>query len=88
MKYPWEEKPEITLQDYIFFMDTHVRVCVSINGEVRGSFAVIDDGTDLNAETVMPDGMPLVFKITGHPRTIDPIMTATDLVSYVLRHYK
>lgn len=83
--YPWEQKPRL---DYIRFMDTHVRVSVTINGELKGRFAILDDGTSMNVETVMPDGTPLVFRMEGHPRTTDPIMTATDLVSYVLTNYK
>lgn len=83
--FPWEQKPEF---DYIRFMDSHIRVSVSINGHPKGSFAILDEGTDLNVETVMPDGTPLVLKVEGHPRTTDPIMTAVDLVSYVLTNYK
>jgi hypothetical protein len=81
--FPWE-KPKF---DYVAFMDTHVRVCVSVNGEPKGSFAILDDGTKMDVETVMPDGAPLIFKISGHPRTTDPVMTPTELVNYVLTNY-
>jgi hypothetical protein len=86
--YPWEQKPELALIDYVKFMDTHVRVCVSIDGEIRGSFAIIDDGTNMDAEVALPNGKPLVFKIRGQPRTVDPIMTATELIHHVLTNYK
>jgi hypothetical protein len=81
MKYPWEF-------DYQTFMDTHVRVSVIINGELKGSFAIVDDGTRMDAQTVMPDGTSLIFKIEGHPRTTDQRMTATELINYVLTNYK
>jgi hypothetical protein len=84
MTYPWD-KPKMT---YVQFMDTHLRVSVSIDGELKGSFAILDEGTRLDVETVMPDGTPLIFKVEGHPRTTDPMMTATELVSYVLTNYK
>jgi hypothetical protein len=87
MTYPWE-KPKIDFERYIAFMDCYIRVSVTINGIVAGYFSVVDDGTNLNTETVMPDGVPLVFKKEGHPRTTDPIITLTELVDYVLTHYK
>jgi hypothetical protein len=84
--YPWETpKPAMT---YVEFMDRYVRVSVSINGELKGSFAILDEGTRLDVETIMPDGTPLIFKVEGHPRTTDPMMTATELVNYVLTEYK
>jgi hypothetical protein len=82
--YPWE-KPKF---DYVTFMDTHVRVKVFINGHLKGSFAVIDEGINMNVETVMPDGTPLIFRIEGHPRTTDPRMRIIELVSHVLETYK
>jgi len=69
-------------------MDTHLRVSVSINGEKKGTFAVLDDGTDMNVQTIMPDGMSLVFKVEGHPRTTDKMLTLVELVDYVLTAYK
>lgn len=81
MKYPWE-------LDYIKFMDTHIRVSVIINGQLKGCFAILDDGTNMNVDTIMPDGTSLVFKTEGHPRTTDQRMTATQLVDYVLTNYK
>jgi hypothetical protein len=81
MKYPWEPDP---LADYITFMNTHLRVVVYVNGTSFGSFAVVDEGVNMNVDTAMPDGTPLVFKVEGHPRTTDPVMTATELVNYVL----
>ena len=83
--YPWEKPKPF---DYVAFMNTHLRVNVTINGEPVGSFAVLDDGTGMDAETIMPDGTPLVFKMGGHPRTTDPVMTAVELVNYVLTNYK
>jgi len=79
--YPWEF-------NYQNFMDTHLRVSVSINGEKKGTFAVLDDGTDMNVQTIMPDGMSLVFKVEGHPRTTDKMLTLVELVDYVLTAYK
>lgn len=84
MTYPWE-KPKF---NYIHFMDTHVRVNVFINGDRVGSFAIIDEGAKMDAETVLPDGTPLVFRVEGHPRTTDPRMTVIELVNYVLTNYK
>lgn len=84
MIYPWE-KPKF---NYIEFMNTHVRVSVIINDELKGSFAILDDGTRMEAKTVMPDGTSLVFKVEGHPRTTDQRMTVTELVNYVLTNYK
>jgi hypothetical protein len=69
---------------YPQFMDTHVRVSVTIDGVLKGSFAVVDDGTNMNVSTVMPDGTPLIFKVEGHPRTTDLMMTPVELVSYIL----
>lgn len=86
MTYPWEQKSEI--DKYIKFLDTHTRVRVAINGHAIGTFSVLDEGTDLNVETIMPDGTPLVFKVDGHPRTTDPTMTVMELVNYVLTNYK
>lgn len=87
MKYPWE-KPEIDFERYIAFMDCYVRVSVTVDGEKKGCFSVTDDGTDMNVNTVMPDGRSLVFRIEGHPRTQDPMFTTTELVSHVLTNYK
>jgi hypothetical protein len=70
------------------FMDSHLRVNVFVNGTMKGSFAILDEGIDMNVETIMPDGTPLIFKVEGHPRTTDPEMTANDLVTYVLNNYK
>ena len=83
--YPWEKKPKF---DYTEFMDRYVRVRVFIDGELRGSFAVEDDDTDMDVQTVMPNGKTLVFKNGGHPRTTDQRMTVTDLVNYVLTNFK
>lgn len=69
-------------------MDTYLRVSVTINGEKKDTFAVLDDGTDMNVDTVMPDGTPLVFRVEGHPRTTDKMMTLVELVDYVLTAYK
>jgi hypothetical protein len=84
MTYPWE-KPKL---DYVTFMNTHLRVSVTINGERKGLFAILDDGSRMDAETVMPDGASLVFRVEGHPRTTDLRMTAAELVNYVLTNYK
>ena len=81
MTYPWEF-------NYQNFMDTYLRVSVSINGEKIGTFAVLDDGTDMNVQTIMPDGVSLVFKVEGHPRTTDKMLTLVELVDYVLTAYK
>ena len=81
MLWPW-----LTLPDYVTFMDSHVRVSVVIDGTPIGSFAVRDEGVNMNVETVMPDGRPLVFKVEGHPRTTDPVMTALELVKYTLEN--
>jgi hypothetical protein len=81
MIYPWEF-------NYQNFMDTHIRVSVSINGERKGSFAIVDDGTNMDVNTITPDGLPLVFKVEGHPRTTDKRMTVTELIDYVLSNYK
>lgn len=81
MKYPWEF-------DYPKFMDTHVRVSVTIDGKLIGSFAIVDEGAKMDVETVMPDGASLIFKVEGHPRTTDQRMTAAELVNYVLTNYK
>jgi hypothetical protein len=78
--YPWEF-------NYQTFMDTHIRVIVSIDGELKGSFAVLDEGANLNVQTSMPDGRSLVFKNGGHPRTTDPRMTIEELVKHVLTSY-
>jgi hypothetical protein len=83
--YPWEKPKPL---NYIEFMDTHVRVSVTINGQLKGSFAIVDEGIDMNAYTVMPDGISLMLKVEGHPRTTDQRMTITELVSYVLTNYK
>jgi hypothetical protein len=82
--YPWEKAEPLT---YVQFMDTHLRVSVTIGDEPKGSFAILDDGTKMDIETVMPDGTPLIFKVEGHPRTTDPAMTPTELVNYVLTNY-
>jgi hypothetical protein len=84
MKYPWE----IPKLDYQTFMDTHVRVSIFIDNELKGSFAIVDDGTNMDVKTVMPDGRQLVFKNGGHPRTTDQRMTVMELVNYVLENYK
>lgn len=82
--YPWE-KPQF---NYVEFMDNHVRVSVTINDELKGSFAILDDGTRMETKTIMPDGTSLVLKVEGHPRTTDQRMTVTELVNYVLTNYK
>jgi hypothetical protein len=82
--YPWEAKPKF---DYIAFMDTHIRVSVFINGHPQGSFSILDEGMDLNVESNLPDGTPLVFKVTGHPRTKEPRMSITELVHHILEAY-
>lgn len=83
--YPWEQKP----LNYVQFMDTHIRVSVFINGELRGTFAILDQGNITETvETIMPDGIPLRFKVEGHPRTTDTRMTVEELVSYVLANYR
>lgn len=79
--WPWEF-------NYPQFMDCHVRVSVFIDDELKGVFAILDDGTNMDVRTVMPDGRQLVFKNGGHPRTTDPRMTALELVNYVLTEYK
>jgi hypothetical protein len=81
MKYPWEF-------NYQNFMDTHVRVSVFIDNELKGSFAVVDDDTSMDVNTVMPDGRQLVFKNGGHPRTTDRRMTVLELVQYVLENFR
>ena len=83
MKYPWE-KPF----DYVKFMNEHVRVSVIVGENGKEYFSVVDDGTDMNVVTNMPDGRSLVFKAEGHPRTMDRVFTATDLVNYVLTNHK
>lgn len=84
MKWPWEKDP---LEEYVTFMNTHVRVNVTINGTAIGSFAIVDEGINMNVNTALPNGTPLTFKVEGHPRTTDPVMTANDLVSYVLEKH-
>lgn len=79
--YPWEF-------NYTEFMDSYVRVSVTCANGRKEYFSIVDDGTDMNVETVMPNGAPLVFKVEGHPRTTDRRMTLTDLVNYVLTNYK
>ena len=81
MKYPWEF-------DYTDFMNRHIRVNVYIDDELKGSFAIEDEDTNMDVETVMPDGRRLVFKKEGHPRTSDQRLTAMELVNYVLTNYK
>lgn len=81
MIYPWEF-------NYSKFMDTHIRVSVTIDGQFKGSYAILDEGLDMNVETIMPDGASLVFKVESHPRTTDQRMTATELISYLLEHYR
>jgi len=85
--YPWEKQPS-EFERYIAFMDCYVRVSVTVGGERKGYFSVTDDGTSMNVDTIMPDGTPLIFKVEGHPRTIDKMMTTTELVNYVLTNYK
>jgi hypothetical protein len=86
MSWPWEQ-PALTLRDYVTFMDSHVRISVVIDGTPIGSFAVRDEGVNMNVDTVMPDGRPLMFKVEGHPRTTDPVMTSIELVNHVLANY-
>jgi hypothetical protein len=78
--YPWE--------NYADFMDAHIRVSIFIDNELKGSFAILDDGTSMDVKTFMPDGRQLVLKNGGHPRTTDQRMTVTELVDYVLTNYK
>lgn len=73
---------------YVQFMDTHVRVSVSVDGHVRGTFAILDEGVNMNAEFALPDGTPLTIKVEGHPRTTDPMMNVTELVNFALSNYK
>lgn len=85
MTYPWEAPKPF---DYQAFMDTHIRVSVVVGGEPKGSFAVLDEGVNMNVDTVMPDGTSLVFKVEGHPRTTDLAMSAAELVNYILTNFK
>ena len=88
MKYPWEQKPELKLLDYVRYMDAHVRVSVNVDGHPRKFFAVVDDGTNMNAEMIMLNGELVTLKVEGHPRTYDPIATTTQLVNYLMETYK
>jgi hypothetical protein len=80
MKYPWEF-------NYQQFMDTHIRVSVSINATKR-MFAVLDEGINMNVEMVLVDGTPVTIKVEGHPRTTDPRITITELVNFLLTDQK
>lgn len=81
MIWPWEF-------NYIEFMNSHVRVSVTCADGKKEYFSVLDDGTSLNVDTVMPDGSPLIFRVEGHPRTTDRRTNVADLVNYVLTNYK
>jgi hypothetical protein len=84
MMLPWD-KPKLT---YTQFMDTHLRVSVSVDGHPRKMFSVLDEGANLNAEMVMLNGQLVTIKVEGHPRTTDPMITTTQLVNYIMEHYK
>jgi hypothetical protein len=51
-------------------------------------FSVLDEGANLNAEMVMLNGQLVTIKVEGHPRTTDPMITTTQLVNYIMEHYK
>jgi hypothetical protein len=99
MALPWEQptpqepeppqKPLPTLLDYVAFLDTHVRVRVSIGGGVIGFFAVVDNGKNMEMTERLPDGRILVTEqMPGVPRSYDPIMTVPQLVAYVVTQVK
>jgi hypothetical protein len=72
---------------YVQFMDTHVRVSVSMDGVPKRNFAVIDEGVNMNATLTMLNGNTVTIKVEGHPRSVDPIVTTTQLVNFVLDNY-
>lgn len=100
MTMPWDEKPEelddfeddkpeLTLADYIAFLDSHVRMRVSIGSVVKGYFAVLDEGGELECVTALPDGRPVIFEVMPGPaRTNEPIATPAALVAWVIEGAK
>jgi hypothetical protein len=68
---PWES--------YSDFMDTHVRVSLSIDNITKEYLSIVDGGINLNAVVGR-----VTVKYEGHPRTTDRRMTATELVNYLV----
>jgi hypothetical protein len=85
MMLPWDKPKPF---DYQTFMDTHLRVSVSVDGHPRKMFSVLDEGANLNAEMVMLNGKFVTIRVEGHPRTTDETITTTQLVNYIMDHYK
>jgi hypothetical protein len=83
MMLPWD-KPKLT---YPQFMDSYLRVSVSVDGHPRKMFSVLDEGASMNAEMVMLDGKLVTIKVEGHPRTTDPMITTTELVNYIMNNF-
>lgn len=87
-KFPWEPEPEksmlISVQEYIQFMDSHVRVRAFKNEVKLGTFSIVSDGTDLNSEISLQNGSMYRIVVVGHPVTTDPIMTPEELANYLL----
>jgi len=81
---PWE-KPKLS---YPAFMDTHLRVSVFVDGRLDRTFAVLDEGANMNAEMVTLHDQLISIKVEGHPRTTDQRITTTQLVNYIMDYYK
>lgn len=101
MPMPWEkpeelddfdledEKPPLTLADYVAFLDNYVRMRVSVGGVVVGFFTVRDEGAELECVTALPDGRAVIFEVMpGPPRTTEPVATAQQLVAWVIERAK
>jgi len=87
MKYPWEVEPGksmLSIDTYMAFMDSHVRVRAFKNGVQLGTFSITSDGTDLGAEISLQNGALYKIVVSGHPITTDPIMTPEELANYLL----
>jgi hypothetical protein len=78
MSFPWEP-PRSEFERYRAFMDSHVRIGVSVNGGKKAFFSILDNGTKLETDT---NGV--LIKIEGHPRTTDPVLTVSELVNYII----
>ena len=89
-RYPWESEPPLeksmlfSLEAYVAFMDSHVRVRAFKNGVKLGTFSIVSDGTDLNSEISLQNGSMYRIVVVGHPVTTDPIMTPEELANYLL----
>ena len=78
MTFPWE-KPKSEFERYREFMDSHIRVSITVNGYLKTCFSVLDDGTNMNVQFAGVE-----VKNEGHPRTGERIVNATELVEYIL----